>query len=94
MLERHEGQSSIPWFHQEHAEQNRRPFGAGRRMCPGATYGISIVELVLANLLYHFDWKVTGGKKAEDLDMSEASGATCRRRNDLCLIPIAQNPLR
>ncbi|MBA0792291.1 hypothetical protein Gohar_016801 [Gossypium harknessii] len=63
------------------------PFGAGRRICPGISYGMAVVELSLAKLLSHFDWKLPNGMKNEDLDMTEAFGASVRRKSELYLIP-------
>lgn len=68
------------------------PFGAGRRICPGITFAIPNIELPLAQLLYHFDWKLPNKMNIEELDMKESNGITLRRENDLCLIPIARQP--
>ncbi|KAM7269086.1 hypothetical protein ACFE04_024583 [Oxalis oulophora] len=50
------------------------PFGAGRRVCPGIHLGTTTIELVLANLLYCFDWKFPDGMKEEDMNMEEGLG--------------------
>ncbi|XLR36910.1 cytochrome P450 71D10-like [Arachis hypogaea] len=64
------------------------PFGGGRRMCPGIAFATPNMELLLAQLLYHFDWKLPNEIKNEELDMTELFGMAMTRRNDLCLIPI------
>jgi hypothetical protein len=56
---------------------------------PGMAFGLVSVEVPLALLLYHFDWKLPNGMKHEDLDMTEFSGVTVRTKNDLQLISIA-----
>ncbi|KAM6571309.1 hypothetical protein CsatA_015389 [Cannabis sativa] len=65
------------------------PFGGGRRICVGMSFGFLNVELCLALLLYHFDWMLPNGMKHEDLDMSETFAATLQRKNVLQVIPIA-----
>ncbi|CAN6216195.1 unnamed protein product [Urochloa humidicola] len=69
------------------------PFGAGRRMCPGMAFGLVHLELALAGLLYHFDWELPLGMKAEDLDMTEEMGVTARRLKDLRLVPVVRVPV-
>ncbi|CAM8928431.1 unnamed protein product [Rhodiola kirilowii] len=67
------------------------PFGAGRRICPGVPFAMANTELLLAQMLFHFDWELPKGKDGDELDMVEAAGFSVRRKNDLLLIPIPYN---
>ncbi|KAJ0712844.1 putative 4-hydroxyphenylacetaldehyde oxime monooxygenase [Helianthus annuus] len=62
------------------------PFGAGRRMCPGMLMGVVMVELLLANLLYLFDWGLPHGMQKDDIDLDAMPGVTIHKKNELCLI--------
>ncbi|KAF5190196.1 Cytochrome p450 [Thalictrum thalictroides] len=62
------------------------PFGSGRRGCPGISFGIAVVEIAIANLLYWFDWKMPSG---EDLDMREGFGLSVNKKIPLELVPIS-----
>ncbi|KAK4718377.1 hypothetical protein R3W88_016715 [Solanum pinnatisectum] len=60
------------------------PFGAGRRMCPGVLFGLTNVELSLAQLLYHFEWELPYGMNPKDLDMAETYGLS-GGNNEICI---------
>ncbi|KAL5998240.1 hypothetical protein ACLOJK_009178 [Asimina triloba] len=62
------------------------PFGIGRRSCPGMNFASLLIELILANLLHHFDWELPHGMKREDVDMEEAFGLTIHKKTPLCLV--------
>lgn len=64
------------------------PFGAGRRICPGLPLAYRMVHLLLATFLHGFDWKLTDGKKPEDIDMEETFGLTVQRAVPLIAIPV------
>uniref|UniRef100_A0ACD5T8K4 Uncharacterized protein n=1 Tax=Avena sativa TaxID=4498 RepID=A0ACD5T8K4_AVESA len=50
------------------------PFGAGRRGCLGIAFGTQLVELALANMIYHFDWKLPHGQDPKSFDVVESGG--------------------
>uniref|UniRef100_A0ACD5XZG9 Uncharacterized protein n=1 Tax=Avena sativa TaxID=4498 RepID=A0ACD5XZG9_AVESA len=60
------------------------PFGAGRRLCPGISFALPVLEVALANLVRHFDWELLAGTR---LDMSEAPGLTTPPLAPLRLVP-------
>lgn len=63
------------------------PFGSGRRRCPGIQLGLTVVQLVLAQLVQCFDWELPNNMLPNELDMTEEFGLTVPRANHLLLIP-------
>ncbi|KAF3619677.1 putative premnaspirodiene oxygenase-like [Capsicum annuum] len=59
------------------------PFGGGKRICRGISFGFANVYLLLAQLLYHFDWKFPTGIKTRDLNLTESFGIVARKKVDL-----------
>ncbi|OEL35456.1 hypothetical protein BAE44_0003525 [Dichanthelium oligosanthes] len=61
------------------------PFGAGRRICPGIHFAVSSLEVLLANLVYHFIWELPAGMGC--VDMTEVFWLTVHRKQKLILVP-------
>ncbi|KAF3638957.1 putative premnaspirodiene oxygenase-like [Capsicum annuum] len=68
------------------------PFGSGRRMCPGISFGLANICFPLTQLLYHFDWKLPNRISPNNLDLTESIGASCARKNNLYLIMVPYQP--
>ncbi|XP_047060863.1 flavonoid 3'-monooxygenase CYP75B3-like [Lolium rigidum] len=64
------------------------PFGAGRRICAGLSWGLRMVTLMTATLVHAFDWSLIDGLTPEKLDMEEAYGLTLQRAAPLMVRPI------
>ncbi|CAK9179870.1 unnamed protein product [Ilex paraguariensis] len=56
------------------------PFGSGRRMCPGYSLGLKVIQSSLANLLHGFKWKLPNNMKPQDLGMEEIFGLSTPRK--------------
>ncbi|CAL4925133.1 unnamed protein product [Urochloa decumbens] len=63
------------------------PFGAGRRVCAGLSWGLRMVTLMTAALVHALDWHLAGGVAADKLDMEEAYGLTLQRAVPLMVTP-------
>ncbi|KAL7599331.1 trimethyltridecatetraene synthase [Lactuca sativa] len=64
------------------------PFGAGRRMCPGYSLGLKVIESTLANLLHGFYWKLPKTMSENDLNMEEIFGLSTPKK--IPLLTVAQ----
>lgn len=62
------------------------PFSSGRRMCPGMPLAHRVVSLMIASLVYHFEWKLPNGS-TEPVDMSETFSLTLQKAKPLVAVP-------
>ncbi|KAK1414224.1 hypothetical protein QVD17_29966 [Tagetes erecta] len=69
------------------------PFGAGRRMCPGYSLALKLIEGTLANLLHGFNWKLPGTMTKDDLNMEETFGLSTPRKVPLVIEARPRLPL-
>lgn len=63
------------------------PFGSGRRSCPGMQLGLTLVQLILAQLVHCFDWELPNGMLPSELDMTEVFSLVTPRAKHLLVIP-------
>lgn len=68
------------------------PFGSGRRVCPGISLALQVIQLALAALVQCFEWRVGGGLEGGGggLDMSEGFGMVILRAKPLVCVPVAR----
>uniref|UniRef100_A0A5B6Z7R2 Uncharacterized protein n=2 Tax=Davidia involucrata TaxID=16924 RepID=A0A5B6Z7R2_DAVIN len=70
------------------------PFGSGRRMCPGYSLGLKVIQSSLANLLHGFTWKLPAHyMKPEDLNMEEIFGLSTPKKIPLVAVVQPRLPL-
>ncbi|KAJ0565722.1 putative cytochrome P450 [Helianthus annuus] len=62
------------------------PFSAGKRKCPGAPLGVTLVLMALARLFHCFDWSPPDGLKCEDIDTQEIYGMTMPKAKPLMAV--------
>uniref|UniRef100_A0A0D9VD38 Cytochrome P450 n=1 Tax=Leersia perrieri TaxID=77586 RepID=A0A0D9VD38_9ORYZ len=69
------------------------PFGAGRRICPGISMALANVQLVLAVLLFHFDFELPVGMSPKEMDMTEKSGISTELKAELLVMAVPRFPV-
>ncbi|TKW22402.1 hypothetical protein SEVIR_4G226200v4 [Setaria viridis] len=67
------------------------PFGSGRRICPGASLAMLVVQAALAAMVQCFEWEPVGGAP---VDMEEGPGLTLPRKHPLvCTVKARLDPM-
>ncbi|KAL9247546.1 hypothetical protein vseg_020968 [Gypsophila vaccaria] len=59
------------------------PFGSGKRICPGISLALQVIQFILSNLVHQFDLSAPG---QEDIDMTEGLGLTIHKATPLKVV--------
>ena len=63
------------------------PFGTGKRLCPGVSFALHVVQTSLAVMIQCFEWKIDGKDGNALVDMEEGPGLTLPRAHHLMCVP-------
>ncbi|KAL5229858.1 hypothetical protein ABZP36_028634 [Zizania latifolia] len=66
------------------------PFGAGRRICAGLSWGLRMVTMTAATLVHAFDWELPAGQTPDKLNMEEAFSLLLQRAEPLVVHPVSR----
>ncbi|XP_062200196.1 oryzalexin E synthase-like [Phragmites australis] len=66
-----------------------RPFGAGRRVCPGMDYTARSVPLLLASLLHRIKWRLPDGMAPKDMDLNDRYSTVLDLATPLRAMPVS-----
>ncbi|KAI3806500.1 hypothetical protein L1987_22407 [Smallanthus sonchifolius] len=66
------------------------PFGSGRRMCPGTSLALLMVQRTLGVMIQCFNWKAGKYGNLTSVDMEERATLTISRANPLVCVPVAR----
>ncbi|GJM99181.1 hypothetical protein PR202_ga16262 [Eleusine coracana subsp. coracana] len=64
------------------------PFGAGRRICAGLSWGLRMVTLTSATLVHAFHWELPVGQTPDKLNMDEAFTLLLQRAVPVMVHPV------
>lgn len=68
------------------------PFGAGRRICPGAQLALKLVTSMLGHLLHHFTWSPQPGMAPEEIDFEPTPGTVTYMKTPLQAVATPRLP--
>ncbi|GKB21788.1 cytochrome P450 93A3-like protein [Tanacetum coccineum] len=66
------------------------PFGSGRRMCPGMSFAMQVIQVTLGAMVQCFEWKAGEKGDMTQVDMEEGPGLTLPRAHPLVCVPVAR----